>query len=274
MPSAGENTKWLESLSPWPEEFGLDRIRALLHAVGDPHRAFRSIHVVGTNGKTTTTRLAEALLADEGISVGAYTSPHVVGWEERIRMGGAEADLEWMVRDPLHAAGNLDAVGCAGVDRASQECLDSRNCEREIAVARHDDPPCTRGTHLLLPLRLAQDGKALSAQDRELLGGDLLPRAAEHIGVLERHIREDDDGGIKDVVRVVATAETRLHHRDIDLRFREREQRSRGHDLELCRGARMRSYPRDRRLEVRLRSGDTNPLAPASNVRRQIRAHA
>jgi dihydrofolate synthase / folylpolyglutamate synthase len=94
MPSAADNVAWLESLSPWPQEFGLGRMRELLRALGQPQRNFRSIHVVGTNGKTTTARLAEALLAGEGLAVGTYTSPHVVGWRERIRVGGVEVDLE------------------------------------------------------------------------------------------------------------------------------------------------------------------------------------
>jgi dihydrofolate synthase/folylpolyglutamate synthase len=94
MPSAVDNTAWLEALSPWPEEFGLARIRSLLRALGEPQRSFRSIHIVGTNGKTTTARLAEALLAGEGLAVGTYTSPHVVAWAERIRVGRSEIDLE------------------------------------------------------------------------------------------------------------------------------------------------------------------------------------
>jgi len=87
-------TEYVESLSPWPEEFGLDRIRALLADLGDPQLRYPSIHVVGTNGKTTTARMIEALLEAEGLTVGAYTSPHVSGWAERIRVGGEEADFE------------------------------------------------------------------------------------------------------------------------------------------------------------------------------------
>src|SRR5262249_27498941 len=49
-------TEWVASLSPWPEEFGLDRMHALLDVLGTPQRAFRSVHVVGTNGKSTATR--------------------------------------------------------------------------------------------------------------------------------------------------------------------------------------------------------------------------
>jgi dihydrofolate synthase/folylpolyglutamate synthase len=81
MPSA---TDWVASLSPWPEEFGLDRMRALLDALGNPERAFPSVHVVGTNGKSTATRTIAALLAGDGLDVGAYTSPHVSGWHERL----------------------------------------------------------------------------------------------------------------------------------------------------------------------------------------------
>src|SRR5439155_9341302 len=85
---------WLESLSPWPEEFGLGRMRALLAELGDPERAFPAIHVVGTNGKSTATRRAAAFLEREGLSAGAYTSPHVAGWSERIQIGGEDVDLD------------------------------------------------------------------------------------------------------------------------------------------------------------------------------------
>jgi dihydrofolate synthase/folylpolyglutamate synthase len=85
---------WLESLPLWPEEFGLSRMHLLLAALGDPQRRFPSIHVVGTKGKGTTTRTIEETLAREGLRAGGYYSPHVTGWAERIRVGGAEADLE------------------------------------------------------------------------------------------------------------------------------------------------------------------------------------
>ena len=84
--------------------FGLDRIVALLAELGDPQRAYPSIHVVGTNGKGTTTRTIEETLAGEGLLAGGYYSPHVTGWAERIRVGGAEADFERAierVRDQL-----------------------------------------------------------------------------------------------------------------------------------------------------------------------------
>ena len=94
MSSTLSTSSWLESLSPWPEEFGLDGIRRLVRDLGDPHTRYASIHVVGSNGKGTMTRTIEELLARERLKVGAYLSPHVRSWSERIRVGGEEADFE------------------------------------------------------------------------------------------------------------------------------------------------------------------------------------
>jgi dihydrofolate synthase/folylpolyglutamate synthase len=91
MPS---QTDWIASLSPWPKEFGLGRIRALLEALGSPHRSFDSIHVVGSNGKSTAARTIAELSRAAGRRAGAYTSPHVSGWAERIWVDGEEADFE------------------------------------------------------------------------------------------------------------------------------------------------------------------------------------
>jgi dihydrofolate synthase / folylpolyglutamate synthase len=92
--SSADNVSWIEALSPWPEEFGLGRMRQLLAELGGPQDAFRAVHVVGTNGKTTTTRMCAALLVAEGKAVGAYTSPHVTGWAERIQVNGDPVDLD------------------------------------------------------------------------------------------------------------------------------------------------------------------------------------
>lgn len=95
LPRPATNVAWLAGLSPWPEEgFGRGRMERLLERLGDPQRGLRAIHVVGTNGKSTVTRMCEALLLAEGILTGCTTSPHVVRWEERVRVGGCEADLE------------------------------------------------------------------------------------------------------------------------------------------------------------------------------------
>jgi dihydrofolate synthase / folylpolyglutamate synthase len=108
MPSAAE--AYLESLSPWPEEFGLGRMHELLERLGHPERRYPAVHVVGTNGKSTTASMTEALLKAQGLRVGTYLSPHVISWRERIRIDRAEGDLDALV----------DAVRSVGVDDATQ----------------------------------------------------------------------------------------------------------------------------------------------------------
>jgi dihydrofolate synthase / folylpolyglutamate synthase len=107
MPS---QTDWIASLSPWPEEFGLGRIRALLTELGEPQRAYPAIQVVGTNGKSTATRRAAAFLAREGLAVGAYTSPHVSGWSERIQVDEEDVDFETAIGRVRAAAERIGAT--------------------------------------------------------------------------------------------------------------------------------------------------------------------
>ncbi|MGN6430569.1 MAG: bifunctional folylpolyglutamate synthase/dihydrofolate synthase [Gaiellaceae bacterium] len=108
MPSPAE--AWIASLTPWPEEFGLGRMRALLADLGDPQSAYPAIHVVGTNGKSTATRRAAAFLVGEGLSAGAYTSPHVSGWSERIQVGGEDADFDAAIARVRPAAERVGAT--------------------------------------------------------------------------------------------------------------------------------------------------------------------
>jgi dihydrofolate synthase / folylpolyglutamate synthase len=78
-------------LSRWPEtriEPSLDRIRALCELMGDPQRAAPVIHLTGTNGKTSTARMADGLVRSLGLRTGRFTSPHVESMRERICVDG------------------------------------------------------------------------------------------------------------------------------------------------------------------------------------------
>ena len=87
-------------LSRWPEtrlEPSLDRIRAFTELLGDPQRSFRSIHLTGTNGKTSTSRMIDALLRALDLRTGRFTSPHVEKMSERISVDGEPLDDEAFV---------------------------------------------------------------------------------------------------------------------------------------------------------------------------------
>ncbi|MDN5791083.1 MAG: bifunctional folylpolyglutamate synthase/dihydrofolate synthase [Micrococcales bacterium] len=66
----------------------LDRIREAMHLAGDPQRSYPVIHVTGTNGKTTTSRMIDGILREAGLSTGRFTSPHLHDLRERIALSG------------------------------------------------------------------------------------------------------------------------------------------------------------------------------------------
>ncbi|MBB6170850.1 dihydrofolate synthase/folylpolyglutamate synthase [Nocardiopsis mwathae] len=74
-----------------------DRVRALLDLLGEPQRAYRSIHLTGTNGKTSTARMIDALLRERQLRVGRYTSPHLRTMRERIVIDGEPVSEERFV---------------------------------------------------------------------------------------------------------------------------------------------------------------------------------
>jgi dihydrofolate synthase/folylpolyglutamate synthase len=88
-------------LSRWPEtrlEPSLDRILAFTELLGDPQRSYRSIHLTGTNGKTSTSRMIDALLRALDLRTGRFTSPHVERMSERISIDGEPLDDDAFVR--------------------------------------------------------------------------------------------------------------------------------------------------------------------------------
>lgn len=84
--------RWLEGLNPQRIELGLERVRRVHVAMGAPAPARRVISVGGTNGKGSTVALIEACARHAGWRVGAYTSPHILRYQERIRIDGLEID--------------------------------------------------------------------------------------------------------------------------------------------------------------------------------------
>jgi dihydrofolate synthase/folylpolyglutamate synthase len=102
----------LLSLELFGMRFGLERMRRLLTVLGSPQERFDAIHVVGTNGKSSTVRMCAALLEAHGVRAGAFLSPHLASFAERIRIG--DADVE---DDAFAAAVQRAAAAAAKVDR-------------------------------------------------------------------------------------------------------------------------------------------------------------
>jgi dihydrofolate synthase / folylpolyglutamate synthase len=99
--------EYLLGLELFGMRFGLDRMHKLMTVLGLPQRRFASVHVVGTNGKSSTARFCAAILARHGLRAGSYTSPHLGSFRERIEVGEepvSEADFAAAVQRAAHAA--------------------------------------------------------------------------------------------------------------------------------------------------------------------------
>jgi dihydrofolate synthase/folylpolyglutamate synthase len=90
--SEADAERQLRSLELFGMRFGLDRMRRMMTALGSPERRFDAIHVLGTNGKSSTTRMIAAILERHGLLTGAYLSPHLSSYRERLRVGERELD--------------------------------------------------------------------------------------------------------------------------------------------------------------------------------------
>jgi dihydrofolate synthase/folylpolyglutamate synthase len=98
-------------LKRWPEtkiEPTLERIDALVDALGSPQLTYPTIHVGGTNGKTTTARMIDSLLFEMGLRTGRFTSPHLESYLERISINGQPIDPKAMIFSYNDIAAYLD----------------------------------------------------------------------------------------------------------------------------------------------------------------------
>ena len=137
-----EAERYLLSLELFGMRFGLDRMRRLMTTLDHPERKFESIHVVGTNGKSSTVRMTAAILRRHGLHVGAYLSPHLLSFSERIRIDDEDLtsrEFAAAVARAAHAAELVDRSLGEG-DRVTQfEALTAAAYDelarREVSVA-------------------------------------------------------------------------------------------------------------------------------------------
>lgn len=92
--SVEDAQEYVAGLEMFGMRLGLDRVRALAARLGNPQKKYKTIHVVGTNGKSSTTRFISAILREHGLKVGTYVSPHLVSLAERQLVDGVASSEE------------------------------------------------------------------------------------------------------------------------------------------------------------------------------------
>jgi len=88
--------EYLLRLETFGMKLGLENISRIMAFLGNPHKAYPSIHIAGTNGKGSTAAVIESILSASGYRIGLYTSPHLVDFRERIRINGHLIDQKYV----------------------------------------------------------------------------------------------------------------------------------------------------------------------------------
>jgi dihydrofolate synthase / folylpolyglutamate synthase len=187
--------EWLFSLERLGMKFGLENISTLLAALGDPHQAFASVHIAGTNGKGSVTAILETALRKAGYRSGRYTSPHLERIEERFVINGREVGTPALVT----AAGRIRDVTTNLIDRGALPALPTffeattaaafelfRTARVEIAVVEVGLGGRLDSTNVLAPLVCAITTIAFDHQS--LLGNTLEEIAAEKAGIIKPEV--------------------------------------------------------------------------------------
>jgi len=176
----------IEPFSRRGVDLGLDRLRAALEQLGHPERRFAAVQVAGTNGKGSISTLVHQALLAAGIQAGLYTSPHLLSWTERIRLG-PDCIAPAMLRRQLQAASPIaracgltpfELVTAAAFLAFAETALPLVVLEVGLG-GRLDATTCH-------PDRSVIGLASIGLDHREFLGPDLASIAVEKAGVMQR----------------------------------------------------------------------------------------
>jgi dihydrofolate synthase/folylpolyglutamate synthase len=183
---------YLLSLEHFGIKFGLDNIRAILDGLSHPERAFRSVHIAGTNGKGSVTAMIDAALRAAGHRSARYTSPHLIDLTERFVVDGqptTEGELSRAVDRVRHVIVDLQRRGLLDVHPTFFEVTTAaafeifRTASVEVAVCEVGLGGRLDATNVLSPMVTAITSIAFDHQ--QYLGTSLAEIAAEKAGIIK-----------------------------------------------------------------------------------------
>lgn len=169
------------------QTWGLDRIRARLNELGNPHLAYPTIHVAGTKGKGSTAAFIAQGLIESGLKTGLYTSPHLQDWRERLQINRewiSKSDLASLVDDYQNVKSSVEGLSAFEVTTALAFWYFSReHCD--IAVIEVGLGGRLDATSVVEPLVTVITN--ISLDHTQLLGDTLEKIAAEKAAIIKPH---------------------------------------------------------------------------------------
>ena len=184
-----EAIQWVHSLGRFAGRPGLERMRRLLHQLGNPHQKLKFVHVVGTNGKGSAVMMTASILKEAGYKTGANISPYVLDFRERFLINGemiSEDELAEVLTCVEAAARQLpepplefEAVTAAALFYFAKEACDIVCLEAGMGGG-HDYTNVIENTELVYVMRIGFD-------HTEILGHTLPEIAKEKCGVFKNN---------------------------------------------------------------------------------------
>ena len=168
-------------------KFGLRNVRALLRSMRNPERAFRTIHIAGSNGKGSTAAMIASVLSACGYRTGLYTSPHLVSFVERIRIDGVPISEQELSRGVRRIRRGVERTGATFFEAATAIAFDYfRNQRIDIGVIETGLGGRLDATNVLRPM--ASVITTISREHTQILGNLIGEIAYEKGGIIKAGI--------------------------------------------------------------------------------------
>ena len=166
---------------------GLDTTIALDNYLGNPHKAYRTIHVGGTNGKGSTSHLLAAILRQSGYKVGLYTSPHLVDFRERIRVNGQMIPHDYVIGFVERHRAFFEPLHPSFFELTSAMAFDYfRSQEVDYAIIEVGLGGRLDSTNIITPILSVITN--ISLDHTQFLGDTVEKIAAEKAGIIKKNV--------------------------------------------------------------------------------------
>ena len=186
---------------------GLHRTEALLAKCGNPHRDVPVIHIAGTNGKGSTAAMIASILKSSGRKVGLYTSPHLVRYNERIRIDGTPVIDETVVKFLNSFATDIDTLGSTFFETTTALAFSYfAHSEVDVAVIEvglGGQLDSSNVAHSVLTVLMP-----IHYDHMEYLGHDLSAIAREKCGIFKTNVPAVTSSQLAEVTEVIESSAT------------------------------------------------------------------
>ena len=164
---------------------GLEHTKELLRQCGSPHRGLKTIHIAGTNGKGSTAAMIHSILRESGLKVGLYTSPHLIRFNERIRINGLPISDEYIIEFMAQFNRVIDKVEATFFEATTVIALHYfSNEEVDVAVIETGLGGRLDSTNVIDPeLTIIT---SIDLDHQHILGKTLIDVAAEKAGIIKK----------------------------------------------------------------------------------------